>query len=79
MSEISEVIPSQKDFEVCRVKIIKLIRDSEKPPSIQEVSNFLQRPLAIVKIYSDRLLNSGTINYIPTVAGGWGFVLPENG
>ena len=79
MSEISEVIPSQKDFEDCRVKIITFLRDSEKPPTIQDVSKFLNRPLAIVEIYSDRLLNSGTINYIPTVAGGWGFVLPENG
>lgn len=79
MTEISRAIPSQTDFEECRVKVITFIRDSEKPPSVQELSNFLQRPLAITKIYSDRLLNSGAINYIPTVAGGWGFVLPENG
>lgn len=79
MSETSKGVPSQMDFEDCRIKIIKFIRASEKPPTLQELSNFLNRPLSITEIYSDRLLNFGEINYIPTIAGGWGFELPDNG
>jgi hypothetical protein len=65
--------PTEQDFEGLSVQIVKLCRDSKKPPTIQEISNFINRPLPVTEIYCDRLSEAGEIHYVPTGKGVWGY------
>jgi hypothetical protein len=62
---VKPVIPSQKDFENCRVKIIKLLGRSDKPVTRQKIAEFIKRPANVTEVYCDRLSEAGQINYIP--------------
>lgn len=74
MSEQSRIIPSEEDFNEISVQIIKLIGKSNHPPSSAELCEFTNRSAYIIEIYTQRLLDAGIINYIPTRVGKWGFI-----
>jgi hypothetical protein len=60
-NECSEIKASQEDFEVCGAKIIRFCHDSERPPTLEEISCFINRPPAITDVYCDWLIENRKI------------------
>ena len=73
MNEQTGIIPSEDDFQEISVKILQLISQSDHPPSKAEISEFTNRTTDVIQVYTERLLDVGIIDFIPTGGGKWGF------
>jgi hypothetical protein len=66
---------TQEDFERSRAKIIKLLRNSEIPTTLQVIADFINQPYPVAEIYCRQICEAGQIQGIPFGNGRWCFII----